>query len=184
MILKRSNPRSRASRQRARMRSSEYPSHPTDVVYAGYPCSIRYRSRSARVGTRRSSVRMASAGVSASVKYRQSTSSTICPGLISERSFHNGLPAIFAQRSQSALTTAAVAMWMTPFSGPSHRSWLSPVSRFQNSPGAAANSATVHPTTSGRRASTPATTTSVPRPIVNARPSPVIPSPRSVFRMT
>ena len=43
-------------------------------------------------------------------------------------SFQSGLPAVFAKRSQTALTTAAVARWITPFSGPIQRSWLSPTS--------------------------------------------------------
>ena len=46
---------------------------------------------------------------------------------MSASSFHTGLPSALAQRSQTALTTAAVARWMTPFSGPIQRSWLSPV---------------------------------------------------------
>ncbi len=39
---------------------------------------------------------------------------------------HSGLPSTLAHRSQTALTSAAVARWMTPFSGPSQRScpWL------------------------------------------------------------
>ena len=44
--------------------------------------------------------------------------------------FQSGLSARLAATSHRALTTAAVARWMTPFSGPSHRSWLSPVNRF------------------------------------------------------
>ena len=32
---------------------------------------------------------------------------------------YSTLPSIFAQRSHNALTTAASAKWMTPFSGPS-----------------------------------------------------------------
>ena len=43
---------------------------------------------------------------------------TSSSGDISTRSFHSGLPARFASRSQIALMTAAVARWMTPFSGP------------------------------------------------------------------
>ena len=37
---------------------------------------------------------------------------------MSTSSFQSGLPAVLANRSQTALTTAAVARWMTPFSGP------------------------------------------------------------------
>ena len=40
-------------------------------------------------------------------------------------SCHSGRPARLAFRSQSALTTAPMAMCMTPFSGPSQRSWES-----------------------------------------------------------
>ena len=53
-------------------------------------------------------------------------------GVMSASSFHSGLPSALAHRSQTALTSAAVARWMTPFSGPSQRSWLSPVSARQN----------------------------------------------------
>ena len=96
-------------------------------------------------------------------------------------SFHSGLPARFATRSQTALTTAAVARWMTPFSGPIQRSWLSPTSVAPEARRGRANSSSVErPTTSGRSASTAATTTSLPRPIVNVRPWPSSPSPASV----
>ena len=70
------------------------------------------------------------------------------------------------------MTTAAVARWMTPFSGPIQRSWLSPTSDRQNAPMSAKSSSLERPTTSGRSASTAATTTSVPRPIVNVSPWP------------
>ena len=66
--------------------------------------------------------------------YRKSTRATISAGVMSTRSFHSGLPAVLANRSQTAFTTAAVARWMTPFSGPIQRSWLSPTSARQNSP--------------------------------------------------
>ena len=46
------------------------------------------------------------------------------PGVMSASSFQSGLPSDFAYRSQTALTTAAVARWITPFSGPIQRSWL------------------------------------------------------------
>ena len=88
-------------------------------------------------------------------------------------------PRVFAKRSQTALTTAAVARWITPFSGPIQRSWLSPTSVRQNAPMSAKSSSVRRPTTSGRSASTAATTTSVPRPIVNVRPWPSRPSPAS-----
>ena len=57
---------------------------------------------------------------------------TTCSGVMSTRSFQTGLPSILAQRSQTAFTTAAVARWMAPFSGPIQRSWLSPVTVRQN----------------------------------------------------
>ena len=48
-------------------------------------------------------------------------------GDMSATSRHTGLPSIFAHRSQTALTTAPVARWMAPLSGPIQRSWLSEV---------------------------------------------------------
>ena len=57
---------------------------------------------------------------------------TICCGVMSASSFHSGLPACLACRSHIALTMAAIAMWMTPFSGPSQRSCESPASDRQN----------------------------------------------------
>ena len=83
-----------------------------------------------------------------------------------------------------ALTTAAVARWTTPFSGPTHRSWLSPVTRRQNAPGSAAKPSSVCPTTSGRRARMPAPHSSLPRPSVNVNPCPARPPGRSVFSTT
>ena len=57
-----------------------------------------------------------------------------------------------------ALTIAAAAMWMTPFSGPSQRSWLSPVSRRENAAEVGrARSSTGRPTTSGASARMAAT---------------------------
>ena len=53
---------------------------------------------------------------------------------MSASSRHSGLPARLATRSQTALTTAAVARWMAPFSGPIQRSWLSPTIARQNAP--------------------------------------------------
>ena len=47
---------------------------------------------------------------------------TISAGDRSQTSCQSGLPSVFAQRSQIALTTAAVARWTIPFSGPSQRS--------------------------------------------------------------
>ena len=50
------------------------------------------------------------------------SSATNCSGVRSATSFQTGLPSRFAQRSQTAFTIAAVARWITPFSGPSQRS--------------------------------------------------------------
>ena len=88
---------------------------------------------------------------------------------MSTSSFQSGLPARFAKRSQTAFTTAAVARWITPFSGPIQRSWLSPTRSRQNA-SHVAEGLDVAPDDEGPRASTPATTTSVPRPIVNVKP--------------
>ncbi len=89
---------------------------------------------------------------------------------MSTSSFQSGLPARFATRSQAALTTAAVARWMTPFSGPIQRNWLSPTRSRQKPPRSASVASTDRPTTRGAIARTPATTTSVPRPVVNVKP--------------
>ena len=68
-----------------------------------------------------------------------------------------------------------MAMCMTPFSGPSHRSWLS-------CSGARAVSArswgvpTGRPTSSGSTACNAVTTTSLPRPMVKTKPSPSVSS--------
>ncbi|CAM5243657.1 hypothetical protein STANM309S_05161 [Streptomyces tanashiensis] len=58
--------------------------------------------------------------------YRKSIWSTSQAGSASARNCQTGLPARLAARSQTALTTAPIAMCITPFSGPSQRSWLSP----------------------------------------------------------
>ena len=47
-----------------------------------------------------------------------------------------------AARSHTALTTAPIAMCITPFSGPSQRSWLSPIRSRSGSPGSAHSSST------------------------------------------
>ena len=105
---------------------------------------------------------------------------TTSAGLMSARSFHTGLRSAFAQRSQTAFTTAAVARWIAPFSGPIQRSWLSPVICRQKAPMSPASCSSVWPTMSGRSAFAAATTTSFPRPIVNVSPCPARPSLRSV----
>ena len=95
---------------------------------------------------------------------------------------HSGLPSAFAHRSHTALTSAAVARWIAPFSGPIQRSCESPVKVRQNAPGSAATSSRRGPTTRPASARIAATTISVPRPIVNVMPWPV--RPASVARIT
>ena len=85
--------------------------------------------RSARPGCCARNSSMAAVGVSTSVRYVKSTSSTSCSGLRSARSRHSGWPSRLARRSQAALTIAATARWMAPFSGPIQRSCESPVRR-------------------------------------------------------
>jgi hypothetical protein len=82
------------------------------------------------------------------------------------------------------LTIAAVAMCMAPFSGPSQRNWVSLTRRRQKPPMSAHSSSTLAPTTIGASASMAAICTSVPRPRVNAKPWPSVPSPPSVCRTT
>ncbi len=57
--------------------------------------------------------------------HMKSMHDTICSGLRSARSFQSGFPSRLAQRSQIAFTTAPVAMWTIPFSGPIQRSCAS-----------------------------------------------------------
>ena len=95
---------------------------------------------------------------------------------MSASSFQSGLPSRFAHRSQTALTTAAVARWMTPFSGPSQRSCVSETRLRQKPRMSAQIASSVRPTTSGSSARAAATQTSVPRPLVNVRPWPSRPS--------
>ena len=79
-------------------------------------------------------------------------------------------PASRALRSQSALTSAAVARCTTPFSGPSQRSCESPVIRRHAAPMSAVSSSASRPVTRRPSASTAATSRSVPRPIANVKP--------------
>ena len=95
---------------------------------------------------------------------------------MSASSRQSGLPAILAARSQAALTTVPIAMCMTPFSGPSHRSWLSPTMLALNPPRSPAMSATDLPTTYCRSAAIAATMTSLPRPMVKHSAWPSSPS--------
>ncbi len=101
---------------------------------------------------------------------------------MSTTSFHSGFPSARAHRSQTALTSAAVARWITPFSGPIQRRCESPVTSRQKPRGSAATSESRRPFTRGLSAWMAVTTTSVPRPIVNVIPWPV--SRVSVRRIT
>ena len=95
-----------------------------------------------------------------------------------------GHPRLFAQRSQTALTTAPTARCMTPFSGPSQRSWPSDTSERQKPRMSPVIPSSVRPTTSGSSARMAATQTSVPRPFVKVSPWPVSSRPESVWRTT
>ncbi len=80
---------------------------------------------------------------------------------------------------------AAVARWITPLSGPSQRSWLSPVVMLrQNAPMLSVISSSVLPTTNGASEFTAATQISLPRPMVKVRPWPSCLPGESVCRMT
>ncbi len=103
---------------------------------------------------------------------------------MSTSSFQTGLPSAFAQRSQTALTIAAVARWIAPFSGPIQRNWLSPTMCRQKAPMSAVNRSSVRPRTSGASARIAATQTSLPRPIVKVSPCPSSPAGLSVLRIT
>jgi hypothetical protein len=109
--------------------------------------------------------------------------STISSGDMSASSFHSGLPSTAAIKSHTALTSAAVARWITPFSGPTQRSWGSFVRRRQKPAMSARISSSVSCSTSGARDRMAETQSSFPRPIVNVSPCPATPS-RSVRRMT
>ncbi len=61
----------------------------------------------------------------------------LCERLVLHRN-----PARFARRSHSALSTAEMAMCMTPFSGPSQRNWLSPISIADVAPRSASSGST------------------------------------------
>jgi hypothetical protein len=126
----------------------------------------------------------ASAGLIASLMWWKSTLRTSSSVGISASSRHSGTPASLARRSQTALTSAPVAMWMTPFSGPSHRSCTSAVSDRQNVTGEAEISAMVRPTTWWARARTAAQVISLPRPLVKVNPAPKVPSGASVRSST
>ena len=79
-------------------------------------------------------------------------------------------PPSWRRRSQAAFTTAPIAMCMTPFSGPSHRSWLSPIMLGAELAEVADDVVDVladHVLPQGRRSA--ATMTSLPRPMVKQR---------------
>ena len=75
-------------------------------------------------------------------------------------------------------------MCMTPFSGPSQRSWESCTSSRHAVPRSSRTSFTSRPTTYGRSAAIAASCTSLPRPMVNANPCPSCPSTASVRSTT
>ena len=110
--------------------------------------------------------------------------STIASGSRSARYRQRGLPATRARRSQAAFRMAAVPRWRAPFSGPIHRSWDSPVRSRQSAPMPVWSCPSDRPRTIGRSASTAATTTSVPRPVVNDRPKPRVAAGSSSVRVT
>ena len=59
---------------------------------------------------------------------------TISSGVNGDEHRHRGWPSRRQRRSHAALTTAPIAMCMTPFSGPSQRSWPSQVSSRASTP--------------------------------------------------
>ena len=78
-----------------------------------------------------------------------------------------------ACRSHTALTIAAIEMWMTPFCGPSQRSCESPASSRQNAAGVGRRSRRRRgPTTSGAKARIASAQISLPRPMVKVKPCP------------
>lgn len=110
---------------------------------------------------------MASAEVKTSSMYRKSIQRTNSSGVISDTTCQTGLWRVFAHRSQRALTRAPSAMWITPFSGPIHRNWLSEFKYRHVLPQFADRVSNSFPTTIGARLDIAAHTTSVPRPSVN-----------------
>ena len=103
---------------------------------------------------------------------------------MSASSFQSGFPWSLAERSQTAFTTAAVARWMTPFSGPSQRSCVSEARLRQKPRMSALIDSRLRPTTIGSSARIAARQTSVPRPVVKVRPWPSMPSSASVRSTT
>src|SRR5687768_17642196 len=79
--------------------------------------------------------------------YWKSIVDTNCSGVRSAASFQTGFFSDLAQRSQIALTTAPRARWVTPFCGPSQRSWLSWARARQNAAKSFVMPARLRPTT-------------------------------------
>ena len=91
---------------------------------------------------------------------------------MSTSSFQTGLPSRLAHRSHTALTMAPVAMWMMPFSGPSHRSCGSWVRERKNVRMSEVTDSSVRPLTWWASARAAPTVSSLPRPFVNVSPWP------------
>ena len=95
------------------------------------------------------------------------------PASCRQTSCHTGLPSRLAHRSHTALTSAAVARWITPFSGPSQRSWLSLVSRRHEAGHVAGELVEVAARRRGARAPRwRRRHRSLPRPMVKVKPWP------------
>ena len=141
-------------------------------MYAGYPFCSRCAKRCCR--PTRAFVNMSKARTSStsSRKYRKSMQSTNCAGSISVTNFQTGTPRSLAHKSHTALTSAAVARWITPLSGPSQRSCEWFVTCRQNAPMLSTMSDRLRPTTNVANASIAAQHSSLPWPIVNVMPCP------------
>jgi len=88
----------------------------------------------------------------------------------SESNCHSGFPSARAHRSHMALMRAPAARWITPFSGPSQRNWLSPVNCRANAAMLSVSEERLRPLTYRARYSRANAQTSLPRPRVNVRP--------------
>ena len=97
---------------------------------------------------------------------------------------HSGIPARRLARSQAALTTAPIAMCMTPFSGPSQRNCESPIEPTVQRRPAARVVGHGHPDDVGGERPDGGDGTSLPRPIVKTSPypSPLPSAPPSLVR--
>lgn len=85
--------------------------------------------------------------------------------------FQTGFFRVFDHRSQRAFTTAPSAKCMTPFSGPTQRSWLSEVRYRHVFLQSLVNESNDRPTIKGPKWSIAAQTKSFPRPIVKVKAS-------------